>query len=278
MPPQATSTQCNPIALGDHWSRQDCATWIAQRLAEQGITQPDYLSLARYDQLHAGGLASVRQLAQLVPVRTGQQVLDLGAGLGGAGRCLAAEFGAQVTCLDLTPLLVTTAQQLTALVGLTAQVTHHVADACATGLASGQFDGVWVQHLALHLPQPSQLWQEAARLLRPGGWLALHEWVQLSDAPILYPTPWSSNGQHSHLPRFAELQQQLHAAGFTLQTSLDLSQQAAQDYRKLLSRLHPQAETAVLPAGEAWPALENAALNLEQARLGCVMGVAYLNP
>src|SRR4051812_9338328 len=67
---------------------------------------PDYLDvddLAPLDEFHALGRAATISLAELAGITAGERVLDVGAGLAGPARYLAARFGADVTALDATP-------------------------------------------------------------------------------------------------------------------------------------------------------------------------------
>src|SRR5690348_5281921 len=54
------------------------------------------------DQFHTRGLAATRELAELAGITAGTSVLDVGSGLGGPARVLAAEFGCRVTGVDLS--------------------------------------------------------------------------------------------------------------------------------------------------------------------------------
>lgn len=270
--PAAVSREQDQDAIVAHWSRTCPRQWIEARFAADGITQPHWRDLCRYDQIHAGGLQAVVQLAGLAGIAPGARVADLGGGLGGSARWLAGELGCDVVCVDLTQALVEAGAGLSAWVGLGAHVRHLCADATATGLPAGGFDAVWVQHLALHLPDPQALWAEAARLLRPGGVLALHEWTLGSGGEPYHPLPWSqADGALSHLQTAADLGAGLRAAGFDEPAFVDDSPAAADAYarqRTVLAKLeHP--DNPVLPAGELLTVLANAERSLREQRACC---------
>src|SRR5919201_616347 len=58
--------------------------------------------LAALDQFHTRGLAATAQLAELVGITADMSVLDIGSGVGGPARYLAATYGCQVTGVDLS--------------------------------------------------------------------------------------------------------------------------------------------------------------------------------
>src|SRR5690242_4320745 len=60
----------------------------------------DVDDLAPLDEFHALGRAATIALADLAAVGAGDAVLDVGAGIGGAGRFLAHRYGARVTAVD----------------------------------------------------------------------------------------------------------------------------------------------------------------------------------
>ena len=70
-------------------------------------------------------------------------VLEIGCGLGGASRYLAAECGCRVAAIDLTPNFVEVARILTARCGLADRVEIRQANALALPFQDGTFDHVW---------------------------------------------------------------------------------------------------------------------------------------
>ena len=262
-----------------HWSRTDPYARIIERLDQAGVHAPTPRDLGRLDQIHAGGIRAVANLADRVPLEQSWELVDLGGGLGGACRYLAERSGCRAVCVDFTPGLVEAGARLTALVGLDDRVSHVTADARSTGLGDGSFDCVWVQHIALHLKVDLPLWREAARLLRPGGWLALHEWVRGDGQSMRFPTPWSpSDGAFSHLSSREELERGLADVGLLEVVLEDVSEAMAAGYaaqREVLGRKgREHLRNPVLPKEGLLESIANAELNLREGRAFCLMGTA----
>ncbi|TGS08373.1 class I SAM-dependent methyltransferase, partial [Mesorhizobium sp. M2E.F.Ca.ET.209.01.1.1] len=73
--------------------------------------------LATLDQFHTRGLAATAELANLAVVTADMSVLDVGSGVGGPARFLAATYGCEVTGVDLSEPFVEAARYLTARTG-----------------------------------------------------------------------------------------------------------------------------------------------------------------
>src|SRR5437899_1252178 len=114
------------------------------------------------------------------------RVLDLG----GPARTLAAEFGCQVTVVDPIESYVRTGEALTARVRLTDRGIHRVGDALALDTGGGVFDVVWTQNSGMNIADKERLYAGFARVLRPGGLLALQEPMAGPVQPL--PRPRSS--------------------------------------------------------------------------------------
>ena len=57
--------------------------------------------LAPLDQFHTRGMLATAELAEAAGIKSSTRVLDLGCGIGGPARYLAATFGCPVTGVDL---------------------------------------------------------------------------------------------------------------------------------------------------------------------------------
>jgi SAM-dependent methyltransferase len=100
----------------------------------------------------------------------GKDVLEIGCGTGVHARLLAAA-GARVSAVDLTPTAVELTRRRLELAGLHADVRE--ADAESLPYADGSFDFVWSWGVIHHSESTDRVIAEIARVLRPGGRLAL---------------------------------------------------------------------------------------------------------
>ncbi len=104
-------------------------------------------------------------------------VLDLGCGTGLAARAIARRpgFGGTVDGIDLSPHLVTTAQRLAADEGLADRTHFEVGNAHRVSFAGATFDAVVAHTLVSHVDDPLVILQEAARVVKPGGVVAVFD-------------------------------------------------------------------------------------------------------
>src|SRR5258708_8863930 len=116
---------------------------------EQRLTP---LQLATLDQFHTRGLAATVELAKLAGITTDMSVLDVGSGVGGPARFLAATYGCQVMGIDLSESFVDAARYLTKRTGQSERVSFETASALKLPFDDGHFDVVLLQHLPLDIP------------------------------------------------------------------------------------------------------------------------------
>ncbi|MEV7366270.1 class I SAM-dependent methyltransferase [Streptomyces sp. NPDC003631] len=104
-------------------------------------------------------------------LRTGDRVLDAGCGTGRALTPLRAAVGASGVVLgaDLTPAMLEAAVRA----GRDRDGLLLLADVAALPVRTGSLDAVFAAGLIAHLPRPSENLRELARVVRPGGLLAL---------------------------------------------------------------------------------------------------------
>jgi ubiquinone/menaquinone biosynthesis C-methylase UbiE len=183
--------------------------------------------LALADQFHSGGKAATERLARLAQLRPGLRVLDVGGGLGGPARTLAAQFGCRVTVVDLTESYVRAGAALTARLGLADRVTHRLGDALALDAGVDAFDVVWTQNSGMNIADKERLYAGFARLLPPGGLLALQEPMAGPVQPLLFPVMWARDASMSHLRPPHEMRALIEAAGFRLRAWDDVTAEAA---------------------------------------------------
>ncbi|NKB70356.1 MAG: methyltransferase domain-containing protein [Candidatus Latescibacteria bacterium] len=124
------------------------------------------------DQNHVGGAAFVDQLARAAGAAPGCRVLDLGCGLGGASRLLAARHGCRVHGIDLSPKRCREARSLNRRVGLTDQIDIQCADYLSTPLPADSYQLLWGQGAWLHPADKDDFVRRWASCLAPDGRLA----------------------------------------------------------------------------------------------------------
>ena len=84
--------------------------------------------LTPFDQYHYFGTEAVDEAIAALGLSAGMRVLDVGSGIGGPARYIAARSGAQVTALELQPDLDALAADLTRRCGLADLVEHRCGD------------------------------------------------------------------------------------------------------------------------------------------------------
>jgi SAM-dependent methyltransferase len=111
-----------------------------------------------------------------LPLAAARSILALGCGTGVEVRALKRrpESRGEVVGVDHSPRLIDEARQRAEAEGLTG-VDFRIGDARALDLSDGSFDIVLAHTLLSHVPTPLTVIQEARRVVRPGGIVALFD-------------------------------------------------------------------------------------------------------
>jgi ubiquinone/menaquinone biosynthesis C-methylase UbiE len=118
-------------------------------------------------QVHTRGILATAELAGVAGLEPSTRVLDLGCGVGGPARYLAATFGCKVTGVDLSPAFIDAATYLTTRCGLSDRVAFQVGDALHLFFEDAVFDAVFLQHVAMNIEDRATLYAEVRRVLAP---------------------------------------------------------------------------------------------------------------
>jgi ubiquinone/menaquinone biosynthesis C-methylase UbiE len=127
------------------------------------------------------------------------RVLDVGCGLGGSARYLAAERQCHATGIDLTGEYVAVANVLAEMMGLNGVTAFCKGDALNTPFHDGSFDVVWTEAVQMNIEDKRAFYAELGRVLCPGGRLAFHDIFQGEGGDLHYPVPWAEERSISHL-------------------------------------------------------------------------------
>ena len=265
--------------INRHYGNFDLPARILDKLRSAG-KDPEALTredLAPFDEFHTGGRTSTRELSGLAGLRPGMQVLDLGSGIGGPARTLAAEFGAIVTGLDLTEEFCRAATMLTKLVGLADSVTFRHGNALDMPFPDQTFDVAWSQNTIMNIAGKEQLFREVHRVLRPGGVLALEAVFSGRMQGTIYPTFWASSDAINFLVPADEARSVLTQSGFAEEiwedTTVPTLKAAQQRHAPTPVSGLPALGRDVIVMREVEKKIQNAVRNLEDGRIVTARGV-----
>ncbi|AXI46679.1 SAM-dependent methyltransferase [Sulfitobacter sp. SK012] len=207
-----------------------------EKLGAETDTNPIDL-LAAVDEFHMGGRPATKALAQALQFEPGSTVLDIGCGLGGTARFLATTYQCQAVGIDLTPEYISVGEELNEDLGLTDQISLHVASALDLPLADAQFDRACMLHVGMNIQDKQKLMQEAARVIRPGGYFGVYDVMRTGDAPIIYPVAWAEDEGTSFVSSITDYRQTLEAAGFEIMDVIDKRDVAISFFEAIMARL-----------------------------------------
>ncbi len=238
--------------------------------------------LVPFDQFHVRGLEATKELAEALKLNVGQSLLDIGSGLGGPARYLAAVHRVHVTGIDLTPTFIRISEYLSERAGLQDETTFRQGDAADLPFTDEAFDVCWTQHVAMNIEDKPRMYRGIHRVLKTAGQLAIYDAIRGNDQPVLYPTPWAREESISFVATESDLKEALDDAGFQIRSFVDKTELAAQWFQEMrrqrAQQTSPQTPHPLSPlfilGPEMAPAIANFAQNVLDGRVRIIQIIA----
>lgn len=171
------------------------------------------------------------------------EVLELGAGLGGAARAVVAAFQVSVTALEESRELIEAGERLAARNGQSNLAVLQPFDPEQVELPARKFDRVICRELMSNLVPKARLLREIMRTLHSDGELLVSDFVVSDEAAI----PTGSGLRHPWTP--AAMVQLLKESGYEIRSVDDMTDWYLQLVREGFGRI----EQAMPPFAEAEP-------------------------
>lgn len=258
-----------------HYSIDRLAERVNAALQNAGLGDGPvaWSDLSRLDQFHMRGLPATLELAERLGAKESDKVIDIGSGLGGPARYLAATFGCRVTGIDLSEPFVAVANDLNERSGLEQRVDFLAGDATKLPFSDEEFNHGWTLHVGMNIDDKLGLYREVYRVLKPGGRFAIYDIVKRNDDPITFPVPWARSEAYSFVITPGRLTELTQAAGFNVLDSVDTTPLALDWITKVQNQAAPADGPSPLGLGviigdDAGEMLQNLARNIQSGKIG----------
>lgn len=142
-----------------------------RRLAASEIAALDpykFMAVIGKRVIHPGGRVSTESLLARADITEDSRVLDVGCGVGTTAIEIARRHGAEVTSVDISPVMLERAAASVRAAGLDSRVTVAAGDILALDFADGTFDVVIAEAVTMFVDRRCAA-AELCRVTKPGG-------------------------------------------------------------------------------------------------------------
>lgn len=178
-------------------------------------------------------------------VGPGDTVLDLGCGPGKPGVRLARVTGASVVGVSISRQDVELANALAQAEGLADRAVFRHADAMDLPFEPESFDAVLALESIVHIPDRAHVLKQVARVLRPGGRVALTDFISLSEVDdeeeLQALAGMLAAWRAAPLVRLADYPGYAEAAGLVIDEMVDITEHTKYTFEKTYAALRAYA-------------------------------------
>ena len=195
---------------------------------------------------------TVKEMATMAGITANTEVLDVGAGYGGAARQLAREIGCQVTCLNLSTTENNRNIEKNKAAGLEDKIKVIEGNFEDLPFAENSFDVVWCEDSFLHSNKKFEVFREIHRVLRPGGNLIFTDPMQADDCPRDVLGPILNRIHLEEMGSVAKYNDFAEKLGMEKVAVKEMPEQLVNHYGRVLDELTKNYEEAVKVSGQEY--------------------------
>jgi len=153
-------------------------------------------------------------------------------------------------------------------------VAFRQGDATDLPFEDDQFDSAMTIHVAMNIPSKDKLYEQARRVVKPGGIFAVYDVVQGEGGDPIYPVPWAREPSISHLATPKDMEALLAKAGFGILDVHDSTRESQDWFAAMAARMAesgPPPVTFQAILGDDFPEMaRNQVRNLTERRIRTV--------
>ena len=237
--------------------------------------------LTPIEELHLRGRKATIELAKAVGLNENISVLDVGCGIGGPARTLAAEFGCHITGLDLSKEYCSAAEIINNKLKFNKRIKIQQGNALHMPFNKAEFDVVFMQHVLMNIENKERLFSQIKYVLCPKGRLAFYTICAGWNTPIYFPVIWANSPNINFLLTAPDLRQLISKSGFRELSWKDETKKILEGIQH--ARNKPRSKNPIRfelissIIGDVSTKWKNIVLNLKEERISVIQGIFEKN-
>jgi len=270
----------NNAAIESPYAKKGLVNRVLDAITDAGVSldnlSPD--NLMAFDEFHVRGRLATKELCELAGINDKMHVLDIGSGLGGPSRFLAANYGCRVTGIDITREYCELAEVFAEKFNLNKKLNYHCGSATELPFDDCSFEAVWTQHTAMNIKNKTKLYAESARVLKPAGKFIIYDILAGANQPVYYPVPWARTDDISFLATPVEMKTYLNKSDMDIIHWSDKTQIAIEWFQSMIEKINidgpPKLSFQLFLGDDFVPMLTALLKNLKENRVAVVEIIA----